>query len=123
LQRSCPCACRHTSSGTEISRSAHFSPFATRNSLCIAAASADVFAADAVMAKAMGFEPLAPGLLHYGNQLGLGIADLHHIDGLETPITYVQRAFKPHEKIHVQLQWQVPQAVQMLNGSCSMLNG
>jgi uncharacterized protein (DUF362 family) len=80
----------------------------------IAAASADVFAADAVMAKAMGFEPLELGLLHYGNELGLGIADLRRIDVLETPIAAVQRPFKPHETTPLQLQWQLPNAVELL---------
>lgn len=77
----------------------------------VAAASADVFAADAVVAKAMGFEPLELGLLHYGNELGLGIADLSRIDVLETPIASVQTAFKPHDKTDLQLQWQAPTAL------------
>ena len=74
----------------------------------IAAASADVFAADAVVAKAMGFEPLELGLLHYGNELGLGIADLARIDVLQTPIASVRTAFKPHDKTDLQLQWHAP---------------
>jgi len=80
----------------------------------IAAASADVFAADAVMAKAMGFEPLDLGLLHYGQEFGLGIADLNQIEVLETPIADVQRIFKPHAKTPLQLQWQVTDARQLL---------
>jgi uncharacterized protein (DUF362 family) len=74
----------------------------------VAAASADVFAADAVVAKAMGFEPLELGLLHYGNELGMGIADLSRIDILETPIAAVQTSFKPHDKTHLQLRWHAP---------------
>jgi uncharacterized protein (DUF362 family) len=80
----------------------------------VAAASVDVFAADAVMAKAMGFEPLELGLLHYGNELGLGIADLNRIDVLETPLADVSRAFKPHEKTPLQMQWQMPNALQLM---------
>lgn len=72
----------------------------------VAAAGADVFATDAVVAKAMGFEPLDLGLLHYGNALGMGIADLARIDVLETPIAAVQTAFKPHETTAQQMQWQ-----------------
>ncbi len=72
----------------------------------IAAASADVFAADAVVAKAMGFEPLELGLLHYGNRLGLGVADLDQIEVLETPIAAVRRSFKPHRATELQMQWQ-----------------
>jgi uncharacterized protein (DUF362 family) len=81
----------------------------------IAAASTDVFAADAVIAKAMGFEPLQLGLLHYGNQLGLGIADLDRIEVLETLVAEVQRSFKPHEKVALQLQWQTPNAPALLS--------
>ena len=80
----------------------------------IAAASADVFAADAVMAHAMGFDPLSLGLLYYGNQLGLGVADLSRIDVLETRIADVQRRFKPHAKTDLQLQWRVPNAGELL---------
>jgi uncharacterized protein (DUF362 family) len=72
----------------------------------MAAAGADVFATDAVVAKAMGFEPLELALLHYGNALGMGVADLARIDVLETPIAAVQTAFKPHDKTALQLQWQ-----------------
>ncbi len=72
-----------------------------------AAAGVDVFAVDAVMAKAMGFDPLSLGLLHYGNELGLGVADLDRIDILETEIEAVQQQFKPHDKTHLQQQWQV----------------
>ena len=82
--------------------------------LGVAAASADVYAADAVMAKAMGFEPLELGLLHYANELGLGVADLSRITVLETPIAAVRKQFKPHEKTHLQMQWQVPNAMQLI---------
>ena len=78
----------------------------------VAAASADVFAADAVVAKAMGFEPLELALLHYGNQLGMGVADLAKIDVLETPIADVQTSFKPHDKVDLQMQWHAPAALQ-----------
>ena len=77
----------------------------------VAAASADVFAADAVVAKAMGFEPLELGLLHYGNRLGMGIADLARIDVLETAIADVQTSFKPHDKTALQLQWHAPESI------------
>ncbi|MBX3011652.1 MAG: DUF362 domain-containing protein [Caldilineaceae bacterium] len=76
----------------------------------VAAASVDVFAADAVVAKAMGFEPLELGLLNYGHQLGMGVADLAEIDVLETAIDAVRVAFKPHAKTDLQLQWHEPRA-------------
>ena len=76
--------------------------------LGIAAASVDVFAADAVVAKAMGFEPLDLGLLHYANQLGLGVADLSRIDVLSTSIASIQQPFKPHEQTPLQMKWRAP---------------
>lgn len=82
--------------------------------LGVAAASIDVFAADAVIAKAMGFEPMELGLLHYGHQLGMGIADLNEIDVLETKIEAVRKVFKPHESTHLQMQWQEPRARELL---------
>ena len=71
----------------------------------IAVASADVFAADAVMTKAMGFEPLRIGLLHYANEMGYGTADLDRIDVLGTPVEEVIKRFKQHEKTPLQFQW------------------
>ncbi len=82
--------------------------------LGVAAASVDVFAADAVIAKAMGFEPMELGLLHYGHQLGMGVADLAEIEVLETKIEAVRKAFKPHETTHLQMQWHEPQARALL---------
>ena len=70
------------------------------------AASADVFATDAVMAAALGFEPLQIGFLHYANELGYGTADLGRIKVLETPLADAMQRVKPHEKLSLQLQWQ-----------------
>ena len=77
----------------------------------IAAASTDVFAADAVIAKTMGFEPLELGLLRYAHDLGMGIADLDEIE-LRGGVTIesVARQFKPHETTELQMQWQVENA-------------
>jgi uncharacterized protein (DUF362 family) len=80
----------------------------------IAVAGTDVFAADAVMTKAMGFEPLEMALLHYAQELGYGIADLAQITVLETEIEAVQKSFKPHEATDLQLQWQIPNAARFL---------
>ncbi|MFW5815119.1 MAG: DUF362 domain-containing protein [Spirochaetota bacterium] len=71
----------------------------------VAAASADTFAADAVMAKAMGFEPLDLGWLAYAHRLGYGVADLAGIEVLGTGIGAVATRFKPHETTGLQLQW------------------
>ncbi len=82
--------------------------------LGVAAASSDVFAADAVMAAVMGFDPMSLGLLHYGHELGLGVADLREISVLETAIADVRKAFKPHETTTLQLQWQEARAQELL---------
>ena len=81
----------------------------------IAVASADVFAADAVTAKAMGFEPLEIGLLHYANEMGYGTADLNQIDVLGSPVKEVLKPFKPHEKAALQFQWQEANAMRYLS--------
>ena len=80
----------------------------------LAAASTDVFAADAVMAKAMGFEPLELGLLHYAHQLGMGVADLAEIDVRGAQLQKHVRSFKPHDTTHLQMQWQMPEAERLL---------
>lgn len=80
----------------------------------VAAASVDVFAADAVVAKAMGFEPMELGLLNYGHRLGMGVADLDEIEVLETKIAAVRKQFKPHEKTHLQMQWHEPRALELM---------
>jgi uncharacterized protein (DUF362 family) len=80
--------------------------------LGVAAASTDVFAVDAVMTKVMGFEPREQGLLHYANQLGIGVTDLDNINVLETAIEDVATSFKPHEWIEHQRQWHEPKAME-----------
>ena len=82
--------------------------------LAAAAASVDVFAADSVMAKAMGFEPMELGLLHYADSLGYGVGDLARIEVLGTPIVDVAKAFKPHETTDKQLQWREASVEQFL---------
>ncbi len=83
--------------------------------LGIVAAGVDVFAADAVMTKAMGFDPMAMGLLNYAHSLGLGVADLSQIEVLETQLDDVILPFKPHETTDLQLQWRTADAQQWLN--------
>ncbi len=80
----------------------------------VAAASADVFAVDAVMSKAMGFEPMQLGMLHYADTLGMGIADLARIEVLGVPIAEIAQSFTPHETTVQQLQWQEREAEQFL---------
>ena len=73
--------------------------------LGIAVASGDVFAADAVTSKAMGFEPMEIGLFNYANELGYGTADLNNIDIIGPEIESVAVPFKPHETAELQFQW------------------
>ncbi len=80
----------------------------------VAAASVDVFAADAVVAKTMGFDPMTLGLLTYGHELGMGVADLAEIEVLGATIADVQQPFKPHESTDLQLQWQRAGAKELL---------
>ena len=74
--------------------------------LGIAIVSGDVFAADAVTTKAMGFEPLEIGLFHYADEMGYGTADLSNIDIVGPAVETVATAFKPHETTELQFQWQ-----------------
>ena len=73
--------------------------------LGISIASADVFAADAAMAFAMGFEPLEIGLLYYADREDLGVADLDRIAVDGPALASVQRGVQPHDAIDLQLQW------------------
>ncbi len=70
---------------------------------------------DAVLAKAMGFEPMGLGLLSYAHDLGIGITDLDRIDILGSPLETVSREFKPHETNDLQLQWQDQEADRFLS--------
>jgi len=81
----------------------------------IAAASVDVFAADTVVAKAMGFEPDDMGFLYYANKLGLGVTDLKKIKLLGKSIQDVAMKFKPHDRYEFQRQWKTDYAKQYLN--------
>ena len=74
--------------------------------LGIAIVSGDVFAADAVTSKAMGFEPLEIGLFHYANEMGYGTADLSEIEIVGPAVETVATSFKPHETTEQQFQWQ-----------------
>jgi uncharacterized protein (DUF362 family) len=80
--------------------------------LRIAAAGADVFATDAIVAEAMGFSALDLGLLRYGHDLGLGIADPAQIEVVDASLDQVRMHFKPHDTVAKQMQWQAPPALQ-----------
>lgn len=82
--------------------------------LGIAIASGDVFAADAVTSKTMGFEPMDIGLFNYANELGYGTADLDRIDVIGPDVESVAIPFKPHETADLQFQWQEDEASEYL---------
>jgi len=71
----------------------------------VAAASADVFAADAVVAKAMGFEPTRLAQSWYGDLTGLGISDLRRIEILGADLGAVTMPFKPNDTTEQQWAW------------------
>ena len=73
--------------------------------LGIAVASADPYAADAVMAHAMGFAPDDIGLLVYAQQLGLGVTTLSDIEVSGPELASVIRPFTSHETHALQLEW------------------
>jgi uncharacterized protein (DUF362 family) len=78
--------------------------------LGVAVASADVFSSDAVMCKAMGFEPMEMGLLNYAQTLGVGVADLDDIDVIGSSLEEITRSFLPHETTSQQLLWREQRA-------------
>jgi uncharacterized protein (DUF362 family) len=77
----------------------------TEKYLGIAIASIDFVSADAVCAKAMGFEPLEISYLKYGDQLGLGKANLDDIEIIGEPIENIITRFIPHSHYPTQRQW------------------
>ncbi|MBD3183610.1 DUF362 domain-containing protein [Candidatus Poribacteria bacterium] len=74
-------------------------------SLGIAIASIDFVAADAVCAKAMGFEPMDISYLNYGHQVDLGIADLRDIEILGDSLDDVIKDFTPHKSYSTLKEW------------------
>lgn len=75
--------------------------------LGLAAAGADTIAVDAVMAKAMGFEPLEVGTIFYGDALGMGVGDISRIDTVGADLADHILPFKPHQTIALQRQWRI----------------
>ncbi|MBT5877031.1 MAG: DUF362 domain-containing protein [Candidatus Latescibacteria bacterium] len=73
--------------------------------LGLSAASADTISVDAVISKAMGFEPLEVGTVFYADALELGTGDLRKIDILGSVLSDHIRTFKPHDTIELQRKW------------------
>jgi uncharacterized protein (DUF362 family) len=82
--------------------------------LGVAVAGADPFAADAVMARPMGFEPQAVGLLAYAGQMGIGVTNLRDIEVVGPSLETDVRPFKPHETQALQLQWRDARVAEQL---------
>ncbi len=81
----------------------------------IALASTDALAADTITATLMGFDPDGVGYLHYCQRMGLGIGDpeLIEIVGNAT-VADCAREFRPHDTVHRQRRWWLPQADEYL---------
>ncbi len=80
----------------------------------VTAASADVFALDSVITKAMGFEPMSLALPRYAQASGLGIADLDQIEVVGVDLADVIVPFVPHEKTAQQMEWAAPHLAEYL---------
>ncbi|MCY4544043.1 MAG: DUF362 domain-containing protein [Gemmatimonadetes bacterium] len=75
--------------------------------LGLAAAGEDTIAVDAVISKAMGFEPLEVGTVFYGDAIGLGVGDLERIRVNGGRLDELALSFKGHESIDLQRQWAI----------------
>jgi len=73
--------------------------------LGIAIASTDFVAADAVCAKAMGFDPMEISYLYYGHQLGLGTAAMDSMEIVGDSIEEVSVKFVPHSSYPTHKLW------------------
>ena len=71
----------------------------------IAIASTDYIAADRVAVECMGINPAWPGYLNYCGQLGLGNYDSARIDVVGEKIAAVQKKYRMHQDIDLELQW------------------
>lgn len=75
--------------------------------LGLAAAGEDTIAVDAVISKAMGFEPLEVGTVFYGDAIGLGVGDLSRIRVAGGRLDEFVLSFKGHESIDLQRKWAI----------------
>ncbi len=71
----------------------------------VAAASSDVYAADAVMAKAMGFDPATLAQSFYGDLTNAGISEMEQIEVRGVELDSIVKPFKPHDRTEEQLLW------------------
>jgi uncharacterized protein (DUF362 family) len=73
--------------------------------LKVAVASTDFVAADAVMARIMGFNPMDIGYIYYADKEGLGVGDLSQITIVGKAIDDVAVQFTPHRETADELKW------------------
>jgi uncharacterized protein (DUF362 family) len=70
-----------------------------------AAASVHPVSLDAVMCRAMGFNPLDIGYLYYLDEWGVGIVDLEKIEVIGRSVEELSRRFIPHPNYRKMLGW------------------
>lgn len=75
--------------------------------LGLAAAGGDTIAVDAVISKAMGFEPLEIGTIFYGDAIGLGVGNMENICVAGGRLEEFAIAFKGHDTIDLQRRWAI----------------
>lgn len=75
--------------------------------LGLAAAGEDTIAVDAVISKAMGFEPLEVGTVFYGDAVGLGVGDLERIRVAGGRLDELALSFRGHDSIDLQRRWAI----------------
>jgi uncharacterized protein (DUF362 family) len=81
----------------------------------IALASTDALAVDTITATLMGFDPHEVGYLHYCLRMGLGIGDPQQIEIVgNATVADCTRQFRPHDTVHHQRRWWLPQADEYL---------
>lgn len=73
----------------------------------LAAGGVDTIAVDAVISKAMGFEPLEIGTIFYGDAIGLGVGNMDKIRISGGRLEELVIPFKFPETIDLQRQWAI----------------
>ncbi len=73
----------------------------------LAAAGKDTIAVDAIISKAMGFEPLEVGTIFYGDMIGLGVGRLEKINLIGGDLAKLAIPFKCPESIQLQRKWAI----------------
>jgi len=76
-------------------------------SLGVAVASSNYVAADAVMSKVLGFDPLSIGYIYYANKKGLGCGNLSKIEIIGEKIEDVKIKLKPHPNYEDEMKWRL----------------